>query len=176
VRGPSARLRYLVVALLAAIVLAGCGADEEDGTPSGTTTKTEQDGGGLGETGGEPGGSDKLVAEVCNEAGCSGPTYQRSGQVFLCRELEIVEEVVPSPTGETAEQTDGEPDETVPSDAVTTTTVQRPRCVGDALPVEGLDYDELAGVQNSEDGATAWTTEPVFIEGTIEDGTLQATE
>jgi hypothetical protein len=166
VRGPPARLKYLVVALLAAVVLAGCGADEEDGTTAATTTKTEN------ENGPEPRGSDELVAEVCDEAGCSGPTYQRGGQAFLCRKLEIVEEVVPSPTGET----DGEPDETVPSDTVTTTTVQRPQCVGDALPVEGLNYDELPGVQSSEDGDAAWTTEPVFIEGEVEDGTLQAAE
>jgi hypothetical protein len=157
-------LRCLVVALLAAVVLAACGGDEDGTTTSAPTTKTDDSGqGGNGFRDG-PESRDQLVAEVCDEAGCSGPTYQRGGQVYLCRQLEIVEETVPGPTGEA----------TVPADTVTTTTVERPRCVGGSLPVEGLDLDELAGVQSSEDGGAAWTTEPVFIEGEVEDGTLQA--
>jgi hypothetical protein len=120
------------------------------------------------------------VAEVCDEAGCTGYTYlkrSREGdRVFVCRKLEIDKKVLPGPRDETAELNDGEPDKTVRSNTVTTTTILQPRCVGGEIPVDGLRYDELPGVEKSEDGATAWTRKPVRIEGKIKDGRLQAAE
>jgi hypothetical protein len=173
VRRSHTPIATLAAIFLVAILVAGCGGDSNENDRAVTQAST------TAQNGDDENGTDVVDTDTesngdgnpCDETPCSVFRKRKDGGTFLCTRLEVV----PVPAEETEATEAGEPDETseVEPSETPSETVLRPRCPAGAreIPVEGLDLEELPDVRVSEDGEAAWT-EPVRVEGRIEDGTF----